>query len=370
MTRRNPPARYTLPEVPQPETFRCYQVKVPDDPMHIAAFQGQIKALSRAYSWANDDDHTALLCAEAWRPIFDELCLAPDPCGVGVPLILCISGSFADDDYDFVPAIGTACSPAYVPAVGWQSCHNTVEDLEQIQLIRPFTSSTYIRHAKFRFESTTPSVPYTLSVDFYQGGVSVFHYDEFVAFGGGVTFDQDINHQSDLVLVQQLGEPGGTGILTLTDFELCYTGDFPLAQPPSQVCRFFDFTVSDGGFSVWTERPYGHWSAGGWLPDNNQVGNSSIYIGKEIDITGIITSINVTGSCQYSDGNELQYNHEFTDALNYTPGIGAFSIDSGPISWHVTAGERFLFVLLNTVHHPSNLLITSCQVCSTAPIFS
>jgi len=247
MTRKNPPARYTLPADPHPDTSICVQILIPNDPMHLAAFQGQVKALASAYAWQNDDDHTALLAAEAWLPVFDNLCLDPDPCGVEAPSILCIGGSFADLSYGFVPAIAAPCSPVYVSGVGFQSCHDTGDDNEQIRLIRPFSSPTFVRHIKFRFTSTTPSVPYTASVDLLFEGSSVYHFDDFLPFGGGYLLDQTVEKQADIVLVQQLGEPGGTGVLTLEEFELCYTGDFPLSEPAARFTHTFDFTVGDQG---------------------------------------------------------------------------------------------------------------------------
>lgn len=72
-TRRNPKARYVLPDVVNPPGTRCFSVPVPDNVFHVAAFLGQIKALASAYSWQDDQDHTALLVAAVWKDIFDGL---------------------------------------------------------------------------------------------------------------------------------------------------------------------------------------------------------------------------------------------------------------------------------------------------------
>jgi len=66
-------ARYTLPDVVNPTTSVCFAVNVPNDVYHIAAFKGQIMALARAYSWANDTAHTAKDVAAVWSDIFDNL---------------------------------------------------------------------------------------------------------------------------------------------------------------------------------------------------------------------------------------------------------------------------------------------------------
>lgn len=64
---------YQLPEVVNPETTLCYQIHVPNDLYHIAAFHGQIWELTRWYNWAKDEAHTALLVAEVWKGIYEAM---------------------------------------------------------------------------------------------------------------------------------------------------------------------------------------------------------------------------------------------------------------------------------------------------------
>jgi hypothetical protein len=73
MSKRFPKARYPLPLTVNPGETVCFQVNVPNDPNHIAAFMGEIYALGRAYSWADDPDHTALSVARVWMDIFNNL---------------------------------------------------------------------------------------------------------------------------------------------------------------------------------------------------------------------------------------------------------------------------------------------------------
>lgn len=250
MTRKNPPARYTLPDVPVPSTFRCYQVNVPDDPMHIAAFQGQIKALASAYTWQNDPDHTALLAASAWQPIFDGICLDPSPCGIEVPSILCISGSFADDTYGYVPAIAAACSANWVSGTGYESCPDPADSNRQtLELLRIFTGSTFVRSAEYHFQRDIGD-GYDLSIDFFLHGVSAYHFDDTVPAGGGYTFSQSPNVQADAVVIAVVANDLNSNIILLDDWSLCYTGDFPMSQPPTVWTSFFDFTVSDYGWTI------------------------------------------------------------------------------------------------------------------------
>jgi len=72
---------YILPADINP-TDRIYAcVPIPNDPMHRAAFMGQMTALSRWYSWERDDAHTGKDVAAVWRDIIDnELSLSDAPC--------------------------------------------------------------------------------------------------------------------------------------------------------------------------------------------------------------------------------------------------------------------------------------------------
>lgn len=73
MARQNPPAKWVLPLVVAPTTSKCIMVQVPDDPYHIAAFRGAMLALSSAYNWSDDIDHTAKDVANVWRDIVDNM---------------------------------------------------------------------------------------------------------------------------------------------------------------------------------------------------------------------------------------------------------------------------------------------------------
>lgn len=85
MKRGWPQARYVLPLVVDPSQTVCFQIEVPKDRYHIAAFLGAIFSLSTPYSWQNDNAHTAILVGAVWRKIFDNLqrdnCCRPPPVG-------------------------------------------------------------------------------------------------------------------------------------------------------------------------------------------------------------------------------------------------------------------------------------------------
>jgi len=73
MSRKNPPAKWVLPETVNPSTRKCITVQVPDDPQHVAAFRGAMLALSSAYNWSDDLAHTAKDVAAVWQEIVDAM---------------------------------------------------------------------------------------------------------------------------------------------------------------------------------------------------------------------------------------------------------------------------------------------------------
>jgi len=86
-------SRYILPTVIDPPTSTCYQVPVPNDPQHLAAFKGALYGLAKAYEWQNDVAHTAKDVAAVWLRIFNELEKCK-PCATNTGF----SGASGEDD--------------------------------------------------------------------------------------------------------------------------------------------------------------------------------------------------------------------------------------------------------------------------------
>jgi len=72
MTRKNPPMAWDLPLVIDPPTI-CFQINVPNERFHLAAFYGAIYLLTRWYAWKADDAHTGRLVGKVWMRVFDNL---------------------------------------------------------------------------------------------------------------------------------------------------------------------------------------------------------------------------------------------------------------------------------------------------------
>jgi len=73
MNRRNPRAKWTLPDVINPLETMCVQIQVPKERFHIAAFRGALLNLASAAQWADDPDHTAKLVANVWRDVINSM---------------------------------------------------------------------------------------------------------------------------------------------------------------------------------------------------------------------------------------------------------------------------------------------------------
>lgn len=82
MTNQYSTDRYPLPDLIDPAETVCYQVRVPKDKYHIAAFLGQLYALSYSQVWARDPTHKAARVARVWGRIFSEVAAGPNcpPC--------------------------------------------------------------------------------------------------------------------------------------------------------------------------------------------------------------------------------------------------------------------------------------------------
>lgn len=84
MSKRNPRARWTLPETINPEARRCYIIRVPDERYHVAAFLGALLDLASGMQWADDAEHKAREVALVWRDVIDEM-LTNEDCAVFQP---------------------------------------------------------------------------------------------------------------------------------------------------------------------------------------------------------------------------------------------------------------------------------------------
>lgn len=122
MNRRNPRAKWTLPDVINPLETMCVQIQVPKERFHIAAFRGALLNLASAAQWADDPDHTAREVALVWRDVINsmtEVCDGLTGCRDVRPQAPLV-GYEPQDPYtqpDFTPA-GYLLPPFYIVTAG------------------------------------------------------------------------------------------------------------------------------------------------------------------------------------------------------------------------------------------------------------
>lgn len=68
--RRFPRAKWVLPEVINPPERICFQIEVPKERFHLAAFRGALLNLASAVNWQDDPDHKAKDVAKVWDKIY------------------------------------------------------------------------------------------------------------------------------------------------------------------------------------------------------------------------------------------------------------------------------------------------------------
>jgi len=73
MSRRNPWAKWTLPDVVDPPSKLCFTIEVPDNIYHVAAFRGALLSLASATKWQDDTAHTAKDVAIVWKEIVNNV---------------------------------------------------------------------------------------------------------------------------------------------------------------------------------------------------------------------------------------------------------------------------------------------------------
>jgi hypothetical protein len=78
MTNQYTKDRWTLPLVIDPDDHYCFQILVPKDRFHLAAFYGAIQALTYSQAWEKDPAHTAAAVSRVWQKIWLKLLEGPN----------------------------------------------------------------------------------------------------------------------------------------------------------------------------------------------------------------------------------------------------------------------------------------------------
>jgi len=188
MSRRNPPAKWTLPAVVNPGTRKCFTINVPDEPYHLAAFRGALLALGSAYNWADDVDHTAKDVALVWRGVIADMA----DCGYSPPFACPYDFTANNGNWQLI--IDANLNPdhigAYAFPTGWYdtAAHNISANhqMEGVRIEKLFSPAIVVTHV-------------TMEYDLIKGTFEAPGYDN-VIFGflaGNLVFSTAVDSDTD-----------------------------------------------------------------------------------------------------------------------------------------------------------------------------
>lgn len=184
-----------------------------------------LKALARPETWDGTYDNSVRAASEFAALVANT----QDGCGVVVPAKMCVSGTFEDFDYGFVPDPGGACAPTWTAGVGWEMCADATPQ-GFLQIKREFGGTTLIR--EFHLHMHT-NFPYLVNID-----VVLFDSPDFVNIYSnhavtGPTIDINVTglaQSASAIFISVVETLGGAAADTkFTTWGLCYTGLFPLS---------------------------------------------------------------------------------------------------------------------------------------------
>lgn len=311
----------------------------PDDPDTLVQFclaaewvayvAGCLKQLWLQSTWDTDDPDVLALAQQRAMTLVSMLAQASEGCGLIAPSILCLSGTFADLDYDFVDQGGGVCPSTWVVGTGWESCPDVPNNRDFLAIGRMLTGSTSITSYSFRASVSGMPSTFLCHVNWYQGGILQRTDTTTQLLASEVFMSSSTPVNADEVRIDVSRSLGGSQTVIMDNFEICYLGLFPLAGKDTWR-HVIDFTVSDGMFAEWTtfliSGSDGNYSPGtGWQDGDGEVGASnnwfrSVLIQRLFDAR--ITEVTMT-----FDRSGLSTNQPHTDLFTLiTDGTGATNL--------------------------------------------
>jgi hypothetical protein len=243
-----PPYRRPVPVVDQdPDTDD--QVQVCFNPLWTGYIIGCLKSLLLQATWDTDDPAVLDLVQQRTFTLINLFATATDGCGLTVPGVLCISGTFADIDYGFISNPAADCVSLWLAGVGWKSCVNA-DDTSELWFRRDMNPvGTEITSYQFHL-FTGIGNGFHITVSWYLGGMLQRADTLNVAAGGGDTISSSTPVQADAVTIDAvLNNAGSHAVIACDDWKMCFIGAFPLSNSLSGTfTHTFDFTLNDGGF--------------------------------------------------------------------------------------------------------------------------
>jgi len=411
MKRKNPPMAWDLPLVIDPPETICFQINVPNERFHLAAFYGAIYLLTRWYAWKPDAGHTGRLVGKVWMKIFDKLiggqCTIPpkqgsagaegdenlirqnpdNPCelqtsidGINwctfADLSLCIPAAPQAGGQGSTPPAPGECrtfkgdmggqSPWYVPAL--VTTGDTLNLIPGDGIFYDGGSLAWFCPDGFRFVvsctgiqffdagSQMPSVPIGRIV----AKIGTTYYD----IQGG-PFTVPGGHTNDPVQLEMNSpNPSLNGGDVQLSIEVCNNQE-------TSWTHTFDFAPStQGWFAVSNGGVFNSWNIGGWVQANDTSGGCSpspsdrglLGIAINMPSPRFITSIRVLGNTDTDKGPGNGLRAALVDSTQYNLGIDA---STGDFDATVTPGataSTSLSVYVNSLCFASPPNITVFKV--------
>jgi hypothetical protein len=251
------------PPAHQPGDSPTFQVCINVDWLPYIA--GALKQLLLESTWVTMSSSDLL---NVQGQVFDLIAMfgkVREGCGIIVPDILCLSGTFADLSYGYSDFGGGVCTSTYVPGTGWESCYDAAGTQEFLALQRDFDGPTIVRSYKYSSHWSGPPTIVTGFVKFWLAGVNV-HTDNFtVPLATSLDMTGTPAVTADRVELEFTYVSAGGPHIIADDFEICYRGTFPLSV--GAWTESIDFTAIDGGFAGYTGGgTIPTWSPGvGWI---------------------------------------------------------------------------------------------------------
>jgi len=236
------------PPTTQPDADPRQAVCVNQDWLPFIA--GALKQLELQATWKVADD-AALLDVQG--RVFDLISKfgrdVPGCCFVPYNK-MCLSGSFADSDYGFLASSGFSCDTVWVPGSGWTSCPPSIA-AQRIEVERSFGGVTHINSFQVEGTCTLFAGTLTINITFSKNGTTVATGTAGYVGGGNFNTTFSPNIDCDFVQVEILTSAAIGSRVVYTNWEICYTGLYPLSSTVTATwSHTFDFTVDDGGFTT------------------------------------------------------------------------------------------------------------------------
>jgi len=381
MKRVQPFSLIPIPATIAPTTTKCFQINVPNDPTHIAAFMGVLSKLATWYVWQDDAAHSGQDLAAVWRDVIDgiEECSMfrqRDGCLLQVSRDGGTTWSTIYNGFDCL--IANPAQPGAGGSVPRGDCRQYIVDLPATgQWFLPFSisdgDSVQLLQPGGIWSDGTGLTLYCYDGKIYAaggcsgGGVNLtdplptaFHMSVILAYGAGPT-------AFPLTTVPFV-IPGGTGAqdMWIQANDAILGDNFGGANFSVLICRTgwshdFDFLVSDGGFTGRANSPA--WQSGvGWHDTDGQSCYIHFQLLHNTTFTKISNTCSMNGGTPGYEGAAISkdvggvHSDVFRDnSLGHSPGgtlvwTGSLAMNSGDFLGSDWNGETGHYVRQTAFH--------------------